>query len=70
MERLAGHPESLTFSLEGHELQPQRGIFDGDGLVTAQQESGESKIDGRRAGMSSNRSSPMRSKSTCCEPTQ
>src|SRR5215472_6855465 len=30
---------SLTFSLEGHELQPQRGIFDGDGLVTAEEES-------------------------------
>jgi hypothetical protein len=26
---------SLTFSLKGRELQPQGGIFDGDGLVTA-----------------------------------
>jgi hypothetical protein len=34
---------SLTFSLEGGELQPQGSIFDGDGLVTAQQESDESK---------------------------
>jgi hypothetical protein len=34
---------SLTFSLEGRELQPQGSIFDGDGLVTAQQESDESK---------------------------
>ena len=34
---------SLTFSLEGRELQPQGGIFDGDVLVAAQQESGESK---------------------------
>jgi hypothetical protein len=33
----------LTFSLEGRELQPQGSIFDGDGLVTAQQESDESK---------------------------
>jgi len=34
---------SLTFSLEGRELQPQGRIFDCDGLVTAQQESDESK---------------------------
>jgi hypothetical protein len=34
---------SLTFSLEGGELQPQGSIFDCDGLVTAQQESDESK---------------------------
>jgi hypothetical protein len=33
----------LTFSLEGGELQPQGSIFDCDGLVTAQQESDESK---------------------------
>jgi hypothetical protein len=34
---------SLTFSLQGGELQPQGDIFDGDGLVTAQQESDVSK---------------------------
>jgi hypothetical protein len=33
----------LRFSLKGRELQPLGGIFDGDGLVTAQQESDESK---------------------------
>jgi hypothetical protein len=34
---------SLTFSPKSRELQPQGGIFDGDGLVTAQQEPDESK---------------------------
>jgi len=34
---------SLTASLEGRELQPQGSILDCDGLVTAQQESDESK---------------------------
>jgi hypothetical protein len=34
---------SLPFSLQGGELQLQSGVFDGDGLVTAQQGSDESK---------------------------
>src|SRR5215470_5271269 len=38
---MTGQNGSLTFSLEGHQLQPQRGIFDGDGLVTAEEESDE-----------------------------
>ena len=34
---------SLTFSLQSRELESQGSIFDGDGLLTAQQESDESK---------------------------
>ena len=34
---------ALTFLLEGRELQPQGSIFNCDGLVTAKEESNESK---------------------------
>ena len=55
---------SLTFSLEGGELQPQGSIFDCNGLMTAHQESDDSK-DRQEEGWHVFRcSGPLGSKST------
>jgi len=60
----------LTVSLEGRELQPQGGIFDGDGLVTAQQESDESKDRQEKGWHVLQLFGPIHSESICYERTQ
>ena len=67
---MTGQKGSLTFSLKGRELQPQGGIFDGDGLVTAQQESDESKDRQEKGWHVLQLFGPIHSESTCYERTQ
>ena len=61
---------SFAFSLECRELQSQSRIFDHDGLLTAQEETDESKDREEKAWHAPDCLSPFHAKSSCYEQTE